>query len=54
MELVEAEEAVGEDDGVAGCSCICLERAFERGMGRGHTVFGAYCGVVVCDCGAEA
>ena len=31
MELVEAEEAVGEDDGVAGCSCGCLEGRLSRG-----------------------
>lgn len=49
MKLVEAEEAMGEDDGVLGGFCRDLDRIRQE-MRRGHTVFGANVGVVVLYC----
>ena len=49
MKLVEAEEAMGEDDGVLGGFCRGLDRIRQE-MRRGHTVFAANVGVVILNC----
>ena len=55
VELVEAEEAVGEDDGVEGGPCSGLDGGVwdRRFRLRTHTVFGADFGIVVCYRGTE-
>lgn len=55
MELVEAEEAVGEDDGVERGSCSGLDwGVLEQEIPmRTHTVFGADFSIVICYRGAE-
>ena len=52
VELVETEEAMGEDDGVLGFFCRDLD-GVRRGMASGRTVFGADVGVIVLYCRAK-
>ena len=55
MELVEAKEAVGEDNGILGGFWRGLDWVFLVGGcdGWGHTVFGADVGIVILYCGTE-
>ena len=46
MKLVEAEEAMGEDDGVLGGFCGFLDGVWQERR-WGHTVFGADVGILV-------
>lgn len=52
MELVEAEEAVGKDNGVLGGFCRGLDGVW-RDMGCRHTVLGADVGIVIFYSGAK-
>lgn len=52
MKLVEAEEAMGEDDGILGGLCKGLGACLARDA-VGPTVFGADVGIIVLYCGTK-